>query len=50
MEKYIDIRMIEVMWLHDWDCEPDSDYWEHPLVRECFKGLKPGWFEEDYDG
>ena len=30
----------------DWDCEMDSEYWEHPIVREAFMELYPGWFEE----
>ena len=27
----------------DWDCQQDSDYWNHPLVREVFMELHPGW-------
>lgn len=31
----------------DWDCEQDSDYWDHPLVREVFMELEPEWFEDE---
>lgn len=31
----------------DWDCQADSAYYDHPLVRECFMELHPRWFEEE---
>ena len=31
----------------DWDCQMDSDYWDHPLVREVFKERDPQWFEDE---
>lgn len=27
----------------DWDCESDSDYWKHPLVRKAFMKTNPKW-------
>jgi len=30
----------------DWDCQQDSIYWDHPLVRKCFKATSPELFEE----
>lgn len=40
--KYL-INVLEDM---DWDCQNDSDYWEHPLVKECFIELGRGdWYE-----
>ena len=39
--------LIEALQDHDWDCEQDSDYWDHPLVREAFKKLHPGWDWDD---
>lgn len=33
----------------DWDCQQDSDYWDHPIVKEVFKELHPDWFEDDED-
>lgn len=42
LEKFIDI-----MWDHDWDCESDSEYWDHPTVRSVFKKMKPDWFEDE---
>lgn len=37
---------------HDWDVQCESEYWEHPEVREVFKRLHPNWdfdFEEEDD-
>lgn len=31
----------------DWDCENDSFYWDHPVVREIFIELEPEWFEDE---
>lgn len=31
---------------NDWDCQSDSDYFEHPLIDEIFKELHPDWFDE----
>ena len=33
----------------DWDCEGESEYWEHPVVREIFKELDPDLFDNDED-
>ena len=30
----------------DWDCQNESAYWEHPIVREIFKARHPSWFED----
>ena len=38
------IRTLEYM---DWDCQGDSEYWSHPLVREIFLELHRDWFEEE---
>lgn len=32
---------------HDWDCERDSNYWNHPIVQDIFRELEPEWFEEE---
>jgi len=31
----------------DWDCQSDSAYREHPLVRELMQEIHPHWFEDD---
>lgn len=31
----------------DWDCQYDSAYIGHPLVRECFEEIHPGMFEDE---
>lgn len=34
----------------DWDCQCDSEYLQHPLVKEAFIELDPDWEEyfEEY--
>lgn len=32
---------------HDWDCQSDSCFYDHPLVERVFKQLHPHWFEGD---
>lgn len=27
----------------DWDCQQDSNYYDHPLVKEVMKELHPNW-------
>lgn len=31
----------------DWDCQMDSDYWDHPVVEKIMRELHPSWFEEE---
>ena len=40
-----DIMLIVTMALEeeDWDCESDSAYWEHPIVRKVMMKLNPDW-------
>lgn len=33
----------------DWDCESDSDYWNHPMVRKAFKKACPDWNWQDIE-
>lgn len=46
-KKQVLIALIDALHGNDWDCEPDSKYWDHPLVREIFKEKYPNWFVED---
>ena len=41
--------LTEALYDKDWDCEADSDYWSHPLVRQVFKELNPNWTWDDED-
>ena len=42
------IKMLIQAWQNmDWDCEQDSQYWNHPVVRQAFKELWPDWFGDD---
>jgi hypothetical protein len=41
--------LIRSMIEHDWDCEHDSDYWEHPLVRLAFKEALSDWDWEEIE-
>ncbi len=27
----------------DWDCQQESAYWDHPVVRKVMKELHPYW-------
>lgn len=27
----------------DWDCQHDSDYWDHPIVQSIMKEFHPNW-------
>lgn len=31
----------------DWDCQQDSEYWSHPVVRKVMKELHPHWDWDD---
>lgn len=35
--------LITALESHDWDCQQDSRYWKHPLVRKVMQGLHPEW-------
>lgn len=41
------MKLAETLREQDWDCESDSDYWDHPVVREIFMELEPEWFEDE---
>lgn len=38
--------LIEALQNHDWDCESDSEYYDHPLIQSLFRELNPDWFDE----
>jgi hypothetical protein len=44
------IALIKALQDMDWDCESDSDYWDHALVRKAFKKVCPDWDWEDIEG
>ena len=31
----------------DWDCQPDSEFWNHPMVQEVMHKLHPDWFDDE---
>lgn len=33
--------LIVALYDHDWDCESDSRYYDHPLVRRILRELNP---------
>lgn len=39
--------LVNALFAQDWDCEGDSKYWKHPLVREVFAEMYPDWFKEE---
>lgn len=46
-EEFIKSIILELQHM-DWDCEPDSKYFEHSLVKKCLLDLDPSW-KESYD-
>lgn len=38
-------NLIEALEDGDWDCQQESAYWDHPVVRKIMKKLHPAWFE-----
>jgi hypothetical protein len=47
MDKKATIKaMIEALENGDWDCQGDSAYWDHPIVKEAFRELHPDWFKD----
>lgn len=41
--------VIEALENGDWDTQSDSEYWDHPMVREVMEELHPDWFEDEED-
>lgn len=39
--------LIEVLHYHGWDCESESEFYDHPVVKNIFKEKFPEWFEEN---
>lgn len=40
-------RLIDILEDHDWDCQCDSEFWTHPVVRKLFEDRYPEWFEDE---
>ena len=32
---------------HDWDCQDDSTYYNHPIVKQAMRELHPDWFRNE---
>lgn len=30
-----------------WECQQDSEFYDHPVVQEIFRKLHPRWFEDE---
>ena len=37
------ITLIRELEDSDWDCQSDSIYWDHPVVRKAFLAIHPDW-------
>ncbi len=46
-KKEIITYLIDALEDGDWDCQQDSAYWEHPIVKEVMREIHPDWFEDD---
>lgn len=38
--------LVKALYSHDWDCEGDSYYYDHPIVQQVLRELNP---DIDYD-
>lgn len=46
-KKYVIKALVEALEGLDWDGCSESEYWEHPLVKECFIELgRKDWYED----
>lgn len=43
---YIINGLIKALEDQDWDCQSDSQFYNHPIVCSCFKVIHPKWFED----
>lgn len=39
--------LIETLEDGDWDTQEDSEYYNHPVVREVMEELHPEWFNKE---
>ena len=39
------VTLIDALEENDWDCQSESEYIEHPLVRSAFIEIDPDWQE-----
>jgi hypothetical protein len=37
--------VVEALEDGDWDCQQDSEYWNHPIVQKIMRQRHPRWFE-----
>lgn len=40
------IAVINALEDGDWDCQVESEYWDHPMVQEAMRECHPSWFED----
>ena len=41
--------LVDALENHDWDCQEDSHYYEHPLVQAVMRAAHPDWFKDEGD-
>jgi len=39
-------EVIYILQANDWDCELESEYVEHPIVKDIFIKMYPDYYEE----
>lgn len=39
--------LVEALEDHDWDCQQDSAYWDHPAIQAVMKDIHPEWDEQE---
>lgn len=38
-------RLIDALENLDWDCQSESEFWDHPLVQSIMRERHPEWFD-----
>jgi hypothetical protein len=44
------VALIDALEERDWDCQSNSAYYEHPLVKAALLELHPDWFDDWENG
>jgi uncharacterized Zn finger protein len=39
--------VVDALENHDWDCQGESAYFEHPIVQAAMQKLHPDWAEDE---
>jgi len=46
-KEYAIKSLIQALWDGDWDCENESEYFNNPIVKRCFKDMGADYWEDE---